>query len=47
VPAPGSQLTLYRAKERVASVKITEPMRPPFITADILDGKPERGDEVR
>jgi len=47
VPAPGSQLTLYRGKERVAAVKVTEPMRPPFITADILEGKPERGDEVR
>jgi len=46
-PAPGSQLTLYRGKDRIATVKVTEPMRPPFITADILDGKPGRGDEVR
>lgn len=47
IPSPGSQLTVYRGKERVGTVKLTEPMRPPHITADIIDGNPQRGDEVR
>ena len=47
IPSPGSQLTVYRGKERVGSVKLTEPMRPPHITADIVDGDPQRGDEAR
>ena len=47
VPTVGSQITLYRGKERVATVKATEPMKPPLVTADILDGEPRKGDEVR
>jgi hypothetical protein len=49
IPAPGSHLTLYRGKDRVSTIKVTEPMDIPNlrVTADILDGKPERGDEVR
>ncbi|MBI5685396.1 MAG: hypothetical protein HZC54_09960 [Verrucomicrobia bacterium] len=47
VPTAGSQLSLYRGKERVATVKATEPMKPPLVTADILDGDARKGDEVR
>lgn len=47
IPVAGSQLSLYRAKERVATIKATEPMKPPLVTADILDGEPRKGDEVR
>jgi hypothetical protein len=47
VPTAGSQLSLYRGKERVATVKATEPMKPPLVTADILDGEVRKGDEVR
>ncbi|MBI5395052.1 MAG: hypothetical protein HZA91_07120 [Verrucomicrobia bacterium] len=47
IPSAGSQLTLYRGKERVAAVKVTDPVRPPHVTADILDGQPRVGDEVR
>lgn len=47
IPSAGSTLTLYRGKERVASVKVTEPVRPPHVTADIVDGQPRVGDEVR
>ncbi len=47
IPSAGSQLTTYRGKERTATVKVTEPVRPPHVTADILDGQPRVGDEVR
>jgi len=47
VPTAGSQLSLYRGKERVATVKATEPMKPPLVTADVLDGDVRKGDEVR
>ncbi len=47
VPTAGSQLSLYRGKERVATVKATEPMKVPLVTADILDGEARKGDEVR
>ena len=47
VPTAGSQLSLYRGKEHVATVKATEPMKPPLVTADILDGEARKGDEVR
>lgn len=47
IPSAGSLLTLYRGKDRVASVKVTEPVRPPHVTADIVDGQPRVGDEVR
>jgi len=47
IPAAGSHATVYRGYERVATIRLTEPMRPPFATADILDGDPEQGDEVR
>jgi hypothetical protein len=47
VPTAGSPLSLYRGKERVASLKATEPMKPPLVTADILDGDARKGDEVR
>jgi hypothetical protein len=47
IPVAGSQVSLYRGKERVATLKATEPMKPPLVTADILDGEPRKGDEVR
>jgi len=47
VPIVGSQLTIYRGKERVATVKVTEPIKPPLVTADILDGEVRKNDEVR
>lgn len=47
IPTAGSQLTLYREKARVATVKATDPMKPPLVTADIVDGEPRKGDEVR
>lgn len=47
IPTAGSQITLYRDKARVATVKATDPMKPPLVTADIVDGEPRKGDEVR
>lgn len=47
VPTAGSQLSLYRGTERVATIKATEPMKPPLVTADILNGEPRKGDEIR
>ena len=47
IPTAGSQITVYRDKARVATVKATDPMKPPLVTADILDGEPRKGDEVR
>lgn len=47
IPSAGSLLTLYRGKDRVGSVKVTEPVRPPHVTADIVDGQPRVGDQVR
>lgn len=47
IPTPGSQMSLYRGADRVATVKATEPMKPPLVTADILDGDPRKGDEIR
>ncbi|MBI5821227.1 MAG: hypothetical protein HZA88_19830 [Verrucomicrobia bacterium] len=47
VPIAGSQLSLYRGTERVATVKASEPMKPPLVTADILDGDPRKGDEIK
>jgi len=47
IPSAGSQLTVYRGKERVGAVKVTDPVRPPHVTADIVDGKLRVGDEIR
>ena len=47
VPTAGSQFSVYRGKERVATVKASEPMKPPLVTADVLDGEVRKGDEVR
>jgi hypothetical protein len=46
MPPPGNRISLYRDNERVATIKVTEPMRPPLVTADILDGQVRMGDEV-
>jgi hypothetical protein len=45
-PKPGEVLVLFRGKDNVATVKVTEPFKLPFITADILDGIPRPGDQV-
>lgn len=47
MPAAGTRLKLYRENKPVATIQITEPTRGRFATADILDGEPRMGDEVR
>ena len=47
VPAVGTQVNVYRGDKRVGTVRITEPMRAPFTTADVLEGQVHVGDEAR
>ena len=47
MPPIGTELTVYRAGKRVAVVRITEPARAQFATADVLEGDPQAGDEAR
>ena len=47
MPAIGTRLKLYRGDQPAGTVQITEPTRGRFATADVLDGEPKAGDEVR
>jgi len=46
-PVTGTTLTVRRANQVVGHVRVTEPVRGRFVTADIVDGEPRAGDEVR
>jgi len=47
MPAVGTRLNVYRGHIRVGAVRITEPVRVPLATADILEGDVRVGDEAR
>lgn len=47
MPVVGTKLPVYRGKERVGEVQITEPVRATWATADILAGDLKVGDEAR
>ena len=47
VPPPGSRLVAYRRDQPVATLRLTESARGHFVVADILDGDPRIGDEIR
>ena len=47
MPTAGTQVAIFRGNKRVGAVRITEPTRPPFATADIVDGEAHVGDEAR
>ena len=47
MPAIGAELSVYRDGARVGSVRITEPVRAQFATADIVTGDIQVGDEAR
>ena len=47
LPPMNSQLVVYRHNQRVATVRLTPLSRGRFGTADILEGDPCVGDEIR
>ena len=47
LPLPGEELTIYRQRQDIGRVRVTEPVRYPFAVADLLTGEPRRGDVVR
>jgi len=47
MPAVGTVVSVYRGNQRIGSVKITEPVRANFATADIVEGNLQVGDEAR
>ncbi len=47
LPSAGARLDVYRAGQRVGSVRITEWIRGHFAIGDIVDGDVQAGDEVR
>ena len=46
MPAVGTRLNVYRGHIRVGTVRITEPVRAPLATADIVEGDVRVGDEA-
>jgi hypothetical protein len=46
IPAGGTTVSIYRNGKRVGAVRITEPVRAQFATADIVEGEVHVGDEV-
>ncbi|MCS7048394.1 MAG: hypothetical protein NZ483_03740 [Verrucomicrobiae bacterium] len=46
-PPLGTVVELVRDEQVVARVQLTEPMRGRFVTADIVEGEPRVGDQVR
>ncbi len=47
VPAVGTRVDVYRNGKWVGVVRITEPVRAQFATADIMEGEVHVGDETR
>ncbi len=47
VPPLKSELGAYRQDVFVGSIRVTDPVKTPLATADILSGTPKKGDEVR
>ncbi|OQW97808.1 MAG: hypothetical protein BWK77_00840 [Verrucomicrobia bacterium A1] len=47
LPSPGEEAKVFRGEQAVALLRISGPSRPPFVTADIVDGQPQPGDTVK
>jgi hypothetical protein len=47
LPAERSKLGAYRNNRFVGVVRITPPAKPPYITADVIDGTLQKGDVIR
>jgi hypothetical protein len=45
-PKPGDVLVVLRNNQKIAKVRITEPTRGSFVTADIVEGSIEVGDTI-
>jgi hypothetical protein len=47
LPVVGTRLNVYHGDKKVGVVRITEPVRAPLATADIVEGQMRVGDEAR
>jgi hypothetical protein len=47
VPAAGTPLQVFRGVHPVGAVRVTEPARGQYTSADIVQGEPQVGDHVR
>jgi|HubBroStandDraft_3_1064219.scaffolds.fasta_scaffold391641_2 hypothetical protein len=47
IPDVGTTVNIYRNGKKVGAVRITEPVRAQFATADIVEGEVHVGDEAR
>jgi hypothetical protein len=47
LPAVGEKVDVYHGDKKVGVVRITEPVRAPLATADIVEGQMHTGDEAR
>lgn len=46
MPPAGAEAQVYRGQDKVGKVEFQSRFDPPYYTADILDGKPRKGDLV-
>jgi hypothetical protein len=46
VPEAGTLLNIYRGGKRVGAVRITQPIRAPLATADVVEGAARLGDDI-
>jgi len=47
IPEAGTIMNVYRSGKRSAAVRITQPVRAPYATADVVEGDVRLGDDVR
>jgi hypothetical protein len=47
LPSEGEEAKVYRGDEVVARLRISGPAYPPFIAADVIEGRPRPGDRIR
>jgi len=46
LPSGGEEAKVYNDEALVCRLRITEPIKRPFVTADIIEGKTQAGDKV-
>jgi hypothetical protein len=47
LPSPGEEATVFRGGQPVGRLRFSGPSRPPFATADVVEGRPQEGDAVK